>query len=107
MWIDSYGPQREMRNKSLPSGQTSSMGGALGHNDQKCSPSQAATGGGWDAPASCCLRAEQFTLAAGLSRSRSRGHAFILTWWSGLAAGGLFNDCFIELLRLLDDETST
>jgi len=47
VWINSYGTQREMRSKSLPLGQTSSMGGAFGHNDQKRSPCQAETGGLW------------------------------------------------------------
>lgn len=52
-------------------------------------------------------RAPQFTLAAGWSRSRYKRQVFILTWWSGLAAGGLFNDCSIERLRLISAETST
>jgi hypothetical protein len=52
-------------------------------------------------------RVAQFTLAAGRSRSRYRRQEFILTWWSGLAAGGLFNDCSIEHLRLISAEIST
>jgi hypothetical protein len=45
VWINSYGTQREMRSKSLPSGQTSFMGGMFVHSGQKRSPCQAGTGG--------------------------------------------------------------
>ena len=53
------------------------------------------------------LRTAQFTLAGGWRVSRNRGHTFILAWWSGLSAGGLYNGRFIEHLRLLHDKTPT